>query len=213
MRFRCLVIVVALLVGSCTGTEDGQPLPANSTGSTVQSSPPTGPSAANTPANAGLPANGAPKVASPLNPGPFPQDPCRLVREEQAKQLGVPWPGTQRQGPTGPACEWSNLDTGSRIGLQFEMASNRGLSRVYELRSTYSYFIEIPSIEGVPAVAFGRSGDQEVGACSLWVGITDQLVFLLSGRLSGRNRQQGKDACQAVQTAAGMMLKTMKGEA
>jgi hypothetical protein len=98
------------------------------------------------------------------------------------------------------------------VGLQFELSSKRGLSGAYELRGTYGYFIEIPSIEGVPAVAFGRTGDQEVGACSMWVGVSDQLVFLISGRLSTKVRQQ-KDPCQAVQTAAGMVLKTMKGEA
>lgn len=213
-RQWCVVVVLAAILAGCSPREDRQTWPTNSSSPTSQSTTTsTGqPTTSNGPGGSGVPKYGAPKIVTPLEPGPYLQDPCRLVTEAQAKQLGVPWPGKKRQGVVAPACDWVNLDTGAHIGLQFETATKRGLSKAYELRGSYDYFIEIPSIEGVPAVAFGNRLDKQAGDCQLWVGVTDEVVFLLSGSLSYQNRQQGKDPCQAVQAAAGTVLRTMKGE-
>jgi hypothetical protein len=209
-------LLTALLATSCTSMQNGQAQSTSGEPPSKQSTPSSPPSSPDTPSagpGTGLPAHGAPKVQSPLNVESFPQTPCRLLSAPQAQELGVTSPGKQREGVTSPACDWSNSDTGAGLGLQFETATKLGLSRTYELRNTYGYFIELPLIEGYPAVAAATADGRGTGTCALWVGVTDQLAFTMSVILSIRGRQEKKDPCQAAQIAAGMMVKTMKGAA
>lgn len=91
-----MTVLVALLT-SCTAPREDSQSPPDTSSPTEKASSANAPSTASIPPSASLPANGAPKVASPIAPGRFTQDPCRLVTQEQAKQLAVPWPGKQRQ--------------------------------------------------------------------------------------------------------------------
>jgi hypothetical protein len=206
-----ICLLTALLATGCTSVRDGQAQP---TDSEPASSRPTTPSStSNSVPATGLPTHGAPKVQTPLNVGSFPQTPCGVLTPTQTQQLGVVSPGKQREGVTAPACTWANSETGASVGMQFETATKLGLSRTYELRNTDKYFIELPLIEGYPAVAAGSVDGRSTGLCQLWVGVTDQLAFTTSVSLSSRARQEKKDPCQAAQIAAGMMVKTMKGAA
>jgi hypothetical protein len=168
--------------------------------------------AASTELSVSLPSHGAPKVVNPLNSGVFVQEPCRMLTPTQTEQLGVVSPGTPTQGVGGQDCAWWNSETGAGVGIQFDTVTREGLSRAYERRGDYKYFIEIPSIEGYPGVAASGVDGRATGLCTLWVGISDDLVFQVQGSLSTR-KQGVADPCQATEIAAGMAVKTMKGTA
>jgi Protein of unknown function (DUF3558) len=205
MRTRILVaVVVVAATAGCTNTEVGQ---ARFAGPSAPTGPPV---TSDVPVS--LPTHGAPKVVNPLNSEVFAQEPCRVLTPAQTKQLGVVSPGMQRQGVTGQDCSWRNSETGAGVGIQFDTVTKAGLSRAYELRDDFKYFIEIPSIEGYPGVAASGVDGRATGLCTLWVGIRDDLVFQVQGSLSTR-KQSVADPCKATEIAASMAVKTMKGAA
>jgi hypothetical protein len=204
MRARTLAGFLLLLgMSGCATTEKGSALSVSPSSTVV-------PVASNLPSSAVLPAHGAPKVASPLDTAVFLAEPCRLLTPAQANRLGVLFPGRSRQGAGGQDCSW-NSETGASVGVQFDTMTKLGLSRTYELRDTYKYFIEVPSVEGYPAVAAATVDSRDTGSCQLWVGVSDELVLLMTGDVS-RAKQGKVEPCQATETAAAMAVRTMKGE-
>lgn len=201
MRIRSLpglaLALVALFAG-CATTTRGTSSP-TTTGNTASST-------------VVRPHHGAPKVAHPLNPEPFAHEPCRLLTSAQANQLGVRLPGVLREGVSGPDCTWGNEETGATLGVQPDLVTGDGLSRAYLKRDELKYFIEIPSIEGYPGVAASYIDGRSTGLCTIWVGITDDVMFQVQGGVSTR-KQGSADACQATTIAAGMIVTTIKGGA
>jgi hypothetical protein len=209
--FAAGLVGVVVLAG-CTSTGPGraEPAPADSPKpQSTASAPPTSGSA--TPSEDGLPSDGAPKVKNPLNTSRFQQNPCLALTAAQAQDLNVGTAGEQRQGPLGQACNWSNSETGGNADLQFGDKSPRGLSAVYRANKAgkYVYFVELPEIEGHPAVAFHIVDRRDKGECAVAVGVADRLSFQLALSLSRANIGQ-KDPCEVTVQVAGMMLRTMK---
>jgi hypothetical protein len=197
-----LVVVVALLAG-CTNADTGVAVAGSGSSSAIAS-------AASSPSPvAGLPHHGAPAVTHPMEPTVFINEPCRLLTSAQAKQLGVDMPGRAREGSGGHDCSWTST-TGAAVGIQFDLLTPVGLSRTYEMRDSYAYFTEIPSIEGFPAVAAATVDARDLGDCEIWVGVNDKLVLLVTGSVS-RAKAGQLDPCPATEISAGMMVKTMKG--
>ena len=94
--------------------------------------------------------------------------------------------------------------------MQFFLPNNRGLSAAYEHKGDYDLWLELPPIEGYPAVvADNRDGRGVDGYCTVWVGVTDSLEFQVSGTVSRAKRGQ-VDPCEPTQLAAKLMLQTLK---
>lgn len=214
MRKRLPLIIVALSVvivaSGCTTALAGTPMPAGSSDTSpdpsTQDPPPT--------SSDGLPSDGAPKVETPLDVARFEDDPCAMLNSAQTKELNVPATGEPTEVAFGKGCVWRNAQSRGRVEVQFFSTIKRGLSAVYHeaKSSNFPYFEQIEDIEGYPAVAFDLGSGKPTARCSVSVGVSDQLVFTTRGYLSGANMGQ-KDPCEMTARAAGMMMKTMRGEA
>lgn len=208
MRSRLALVLTGLvltgLVTGCTTTSSGDPRPG-----TTGARPPSGSAE---PAGA-LPSDGAPKVPAPLDTARFQQDPCQALTSAQTRTLNVGAAGEPVETALGNACDWRNPETRGFVEIAFLVESTRGLSAAYEANADgeWAFFDELPAIEGHPAVAYGGVDDRDQGACSVLVGVSDELAFESAVRLSGANVGQ-KDPCAAAAQVAGMALVTMKGD-
>lgn len=208
-----MAIVALSVVGlaACTTTTAGSPAPrhnAPSADSTGQASSSTEESPEDD-----LPSDGAPKVESPLDAGEFEQNPCGALTSAQTQELRLDPTGEPADDGFGKGCGWRNSETGGSVYLSFLSTEKRGLSSAYRSnnRGEFTYFEPLADIEGHPAVAFDIRSEKPTAACSVAVGLTDQLVISILTNLSRNNIGQ-KDPCDVGATVAGMMLQTMKGE-
>jgi Protein of unknown function (DUF3558) len=194
-------LVVAALTTGCTTTSTGEPEPVANKPSAME------PSSADVDA---LP-DGVPEVDTPLDTARFQQNPCLALTADQTRQLNVGPSGEPVKTALGNACDWRNAETRGFAEIAFLEKSTRGLSAAYEANSDgkWAFFEELPTIEGYPAVAYGGVDSRDVGACSVLVGVSDQLVFESAVRLSEANIGQ-KDPCEVAVEVAGMALRTMK---
>jgi len=194
-----LAVVGMVVVSGCTVPSAGTPLPASST----QTS-------AGVPGGA-LPSDGAPKVETPLDASHFEQEPCDVLKSEDAKTLNVPAEGEQKKGDSlGEWCVWFNHETHGSLAAYFFSGDKHGLSSVYqEAHATgWPYFERIDDIEGHPAVAYIIKEHKPQDSCAVAVGLTDQLAFTADVSLSDANL--GKtEPCPLAAKAAGMMMRTM----
>lgn len=199
---------VVVLVG-CTSTSAGRAEPAP-TGSSDSETSATAPESSS-PGAEPLPSDGAPKVENPLDTTKFQQDPCLALTAAQARELNVGAQGKPVPAPLGKGCDWRNSETGGHIYLQWAEKDPRGLSAEYKANKagTWAYFVELPKIEGYPAVARDISDRRDKGECLVAVGVSDKVSFQLGGTLSRANIGK-KDACEVTVQVAGMMLRTMK---
>jgi hypothetical protein len=205
------VLCVVPLAG-CTTTNQGQPrpevtgTPATTTTKTSQASsePPA-------PSSGQLPSDGAPKVKSPLDTRRFQQNPCQVLTPTQLQRLNLPAQGQPGQAPLGPKCDWTNRETRGNVQVHWTDKNPRGLSGDYAARKAgkFAYFVELPEIEGFPAVAAHVADTRDLGDCNVSVGVTDQLTFLTFVQLS-QARVGTRDPCDAAREVAGMALRTMK---
>jgi hypothetical protein len=204
-----LVGLLCLAVAGCTTVSRGEPTPApTSQMSTTGSSPPSSSGGEDD-----LPSHGAPKVEEPLeDTSRFEQNPCSVLTTAQAQELDLPASGEQEDGALGLDCEWFNSDTRGEVTIGFLTNSRNGLSGFYAAnqRGEYPYFIELPPIEGYPAIASDVVDRRSEGACIVDVGVTDQLAFGVYLVLSQVNVRK-KDPCETAALVAGMALRTMKG--
>lgn len=202
---------VAMLT-ACTTTSPGraEPAPTRSTETTATDVPPSTSGEAQ-PSGKPLPSDGAPKVKNPLDTSRFEQDPCLALTDAQVQQLNLTGERTRDERPFGNACEWRNPETRGSADLYFLNKIGRGLSGTYwaNKQGSYAFFIELPEIEGFPAVAHGGSTDRTNGYCYVEVGVSDMLAYQLSGQLSRANVGK-KDPCEMTTQAAALMLQTMK---
>jgi hypothetical protein len=205
-----IAVVSAAGLAACTTTTAGTPAPPRG----IPSTEATGevPSSGEQPDD-DLPSDGAPKVDTPLDAGRFEQDPCQALTSEQTQSLGMKAPGARSDDSFGNGCAWRNPETGGSVHLSFLSTDKRGLSSAYRSndRGDFTYFEPLGDIEGHPAVAFDIRSDKPTAACSVAVGLTDQLVISILTNLSGNNIGQ-KDPCEVGAMVAGKMLQTMKGD-
>jgi hypothetical protein len=200
-------------LAGCTTTSRGQPQP-SATG--TSDTTPTQSSEASTPRSTsptgnGLPSDGAPKVTNPLDTSRYRQNPCQILTPAQLQELNLRPEGEQRQAPLGLACDWRNQETGGNVHLQWTDQDPRGLSAIYGANKAgkYKYFMELPEVEGYPAVASDATDGRDLGDCSVQVGTSDEINFYVSVQLSRANVGK-KDPCAAAVQAAGMAVRTMK---
>lgn len=192
--------LVSLLSG-CTTTTAGN---ATSEGDAATSESPPGTSGE-------LPTDGAPAVANPIDTSRFERDSCLVLTSGQVGELGLVAPGEAVESAFGSECLWKNDSVGARARILILSEDRRGLSAVYaaEERGEWDYFDELPPIDGYPAVARGLSDDRAEGVCSVVVGASDEIAFVVAVTLSEGNRGK-KDPCDVGVIVAGMALGTMK---
>jgi hypothetical protein len=211
MRIRHIAPAVGLFclaVAGCTTVSPGEPTPLpTSQVNTTESSPPS------SGGEDDLPSHGAPQVEDPLQDvSRFEQDPCSVLTSAQAQELTLPATGKQEDGALGLDCEWFNPDTRGEVIISFLTNSQNGLSGFYAAnqRGEYPYFVELPPIEGYPAIASDIEDRRSRGICIVDVGVTDQLAFGVYLALSPVNVET-QDPCETAALVAGMALQTMKG--
>lgn len=200
-----VLLAAAALIAGCTSGEPGDPRPAES----------TTPSADETPSlhatdDDDLPSHGAPGVDDPIDTAEFEQDPCRILADAQVQQAGLTPPGKTEQGAVAPACAWQNLESGARLGIQFENSTRLGLSGAYQTHESdpYGLWLELPAIDGYPAVAASTTDRRANGECTIIVGTSNEVTFDLAVALSKSKIGQA-DPCDAAQQVAGLALETM----
>ncbi|MGQ0837710.1 DUF3558 domain-containing protein [Actinokineospora sp.] len=205
----CAALGMTTLTG-CTTDQPGQAIPGDTpTVSTRPSSTPESPTTtSNNPAE--LPSDGAPKVQNPIQTTKFEQDPCLVFTQTQTAKLDVRSPGTPGPSPLGKACIWRNDDRG-RVEIVWATGVSRGLSAVYKANKAgkFLYFEVLPSIEGLPAVAYDVVDLRPEGHCGVTVGVTDKLTF--SVLLAQSQSKVGTaDPCSVAALVAAEAVKTMK---
>lgn len=212
MRMRTSWLVATILgaavASGCTTTSAGVAAPATTVSAETESS--TLPSTT-APSDDDLPSDGAPKVTNPFDAERFEQDPCLTLSESQATELNVGYPGEPDKGPFGKRCAWKGPDLNSgRATVGFLSDEQRGMSSVYRSknRGEFAFFDELDPVAGYPMVAFGVQDGRPGGHCSVAVGLTDQLVYVVYLDLSAANVGH-KDPCELGAQVAQMTLTTM----
>jgi hypothetical protein len=182
---------IALVCGcSATTLGTGQP----SSGSPTQSG------SSSSSGNTAMP-GGAPKVKHPLDTTKWQQNPCSTIPASTLPPLGFTAAGKAKTSPR-PGCNWSNLDSGDLVGIQFVTDAADGLSTVYENRSDTIRFQPF-TIQGYPALIYRLPTDQK-GDCSVAVGVTDKLYY----QADSIDLASG-DPCAAAKTLATAAMATM----
>jgi Protein of unknown function (DUF3558) len=209
MRTRLPVLIAALtmaVASGCTTTSAGTPSPDSSSSAGSQ------PSSDVPPPNSDddLPSDGAPQVETPLDVSHFEENPCDVLKPEDAQELNVPATGDQEEDALGKTCYWHNGQTQGMVTASFFSDEKRGLSSIYREAkgSEFPYFEAIEDIDGHPAVAF-NTDEKPVIDCTVAVGISDQLVFTARVDLSTANIDK-TDPCEWAARVAGMMMETMQ---
>ena len=115
----------------------------------------------------------------------------------------------------GPSCNWSNIVSGpssSKVRVTY-LTEGQGLKTVYGQRDTYTYFRELPQIEGQPAVAAATDSGQpeQSGKCSVDVGVSDDLSF--TTQFTALDGPDKADPCGKAQQVAGEVVKTLQAGA
>jgi hypothetical protein len=197
-------LFVIPLAAGCTVTTSGNGTPATVPDTKAPSTSPES-------ASDELPTDGAPKVENPLETSTFEQDPCLSLTSVQTQNLNLSPSGSPVDMPLGKACEWRNDATKSEAQVGFLNEDPRGLSAEYraEKAGRLKVFIELPPIEGHPAVVRGAIDDREAGGCTVVVGASDEIAFEVVIRLPEAEAGE-KDPCEMAAEVAEMALETMK---
>jgi len=203
------VVVACALAAGCTSETGGT---ANAVD--PESSPGTSSSVAG-------PTGSVPKVATPLDVTKYENDTCGLIPNDELTRLKFTDPGEPRprdskaENQSGPSCGWKIRGEGTSL-LVILGTGNRdagagglaGIQAAYERPNGLFKFLErAPDIEGYPAVYFDINDRRPAGNCSLAVGLADDLAAAVFSE--GYEGQQ--DSCDAAQSAAAAMVKTLKG--
>ncbi|MEV6873408.1 DUF3558 domain-containing protein [Amycolatopsis sp. NPDC051128] len=209
-RWHVLAVVLSAvgLVAGCSPRDgDG----AGTSGSALPASPGENASSAS------LPYAGAPKVANPMPSTVLSGDPCidALTPEQVVAAVGVEAPGKREDLPQiGPACAWSNTDTGGAVGVSYTINTHVGLSGVYaNTQPNSAVWRELPPVRGFPAVAHAGSkgGAIPVGFCQASIGLADSFSIDVSLTL-GSSKKHTEDACILITQIADMTVATLKAK-
>lgn len=181
---------------------------------------PPGTSAPTTSAQPSTPAPGsdgenigtAPRVPKPLDTARFEQAPCGLLTETQLAEFGggagTEEPGRHRGGKT---CYWRlGAEKDSSASADFYAGPTKsGLSDVYvqKEQGNWAYF-EPTEVAGYPAAFVDGSDNRDDGACSMSVGVREDLYLDISTQAPPG---VGRESCTAAENLAAAMIKTLGG--
>jgi hypothetical protein len=206
-----LILLGVMLAAGCTSTSVGSPRPVPTSDTAVEpgSTPP--PISGTESGGVELPYAGAPAVANPLDTIRFQQDPCQSLTPAQADELNIV-PGQLRDGALGNACEFrGKSDRRALVEVASLDKYPFGISATYKANEDgkWVFFDELGLVEGYPAVSYGGADDRPNGGCSSDVGVSDEIAFNITVRLSTANVGK-KDPCEAAAMVIGMVVRTMK---
>jgi hypothetical protein len=154
------------------------------------------------------------KVAKPLDLVKFEANPCGLVPQAVAAELGFVAPGTvtpKEQAVAGPYCGWINQNNGRNLTVTIPVGNRDagigGLAGLYAgHESGQMPFLEkAPDVLGYQALFADLQDRRPRGSCNLHVGVSDDLVFSVGDQ--GYTGQQ--DSCDAAQKVAAAVVKTL----
>ncbi|GHF48985.1 hypothetical protein FHX82_001243 [Amycolatopsis bartoniae] len=158
----------------------------------------------------------APKVPQELDPSSYLGKPCSIVPQQTMSQLGFPDPGvpnttSQTAITGGPACDWYMPDSSKSIHVGIQRSSsgndNGGIAKILSLNGSLFSFAELTDVSGYPAAYADTQDDRPKGACTLWVGIQDDLTFsVATDRYSG-----AQDSCDTAKQIAASVITTLQG--
>ena len=150
------------------------------------------------------------EVTNPLtNLKPYLQEPCSVLTGEQLDRLGLPGHEEPGDTPLGRECLWTNSDNGASAAINWDTKTRTGLSGTYDVRGKYAFFKPLAPIDGLPAVAYGTTDRREAGACSVAVGVNDEVIFQANITLS-RQKTGEADPCKLARIVGKMMVTTMR---
>jgi len=137
----------------------------------------------------------SPRVVSPIDPGPFTENPCRLVPEDKLASFGhvkSPQPDVNSNAAKkllGPGCTWLAASTGEpTIGIRIHTLQAQhadtafeGLEGIYQAKKSgkidHLQPLLLPGRPEYPAVVYGQASDINAGTCTVSVGLADDLTF------------------------------------
>ncbi len=192
-------VVAAALLAACGGRTGGSPQPSAggnaSPGAPSSSSP-------------------APKVANPLQPDKYAENPCGLITDAQLKSFDFTSSTTPKVTPNGgggKTCGWNDDShvTVSSLGVLWLPDNTKGIGNEYAQKALdlkNGYFVPT-RVTGYPAVFASQSDDRPAGACELAVGINDHLEFLVDVQAGPDIKSQ---ACSMAESAAAAAIDTLK---
>jgi Protein of unknown function (DUF3558) len=158
---------------------------------------------------------GTPNVAHPLDTANFQKSPCAVLKREQLQQLSVSANGeVSPNDPTGPACDWHDSGGPSKMAISIGfLTSGHGLADLYGQKDTFQYFQPISDIDGYPAVIAMSVDRHTQGACSVVVGVSNQLAVNTMVQLTtvGGPPPDYTNPCARNQKVAAAVVQTLKG--
>ncbi|MFE0028180.1 DUF3558 domain-containing protein [Amycolatopsis sp. NPDC059021] len=200
--------MAALSLSACSTPTSGnaQPSP-TAVGTSSQTAP-------NSPGGQ-APGQGAPKVANPIDVTSYLQAPCNTLTGTQVSRLlgENAKSNADLKATAGPTCTWKPPgNTNKQVVVNLFTTPPEGLSRIYRLHGTdLKFFMEVPPVEGHPAVAYGFTDTRNTkGECIVGVGTSD--TSLLNTIITLSDANIGKmDPCAIAQEVAGEALANIKG--
>lgn len=159
---------------------------------------------------------GAPRVSAPLDVTRFLALPCTVLTSVQLQSLALPLSGKPDTDSAiarsvGPGCFWLNSDIErSTNGVSFTVGNKSGLSDIYRGRAEGKFrgYFEPTTVESYPAV-FTDAGDYRGdGTCSMSVGVSDSLAFLVTEQ----GPIKGLGSCYRAKEVATAVVRTLKGD-
>ena len=197
------VAAAALVLAGCSPEKTGtaSPAPSEPSASSGASSDP-----------------GVPKVATPLDASKYESKPCDIVPAEVLSSLRFTDPGKAQQkdggfGAAGPSCSWDIRGEGATLQVVIG-SGNRdrgagGLAGLYGAHESGRLpFLEpAPAVEGYPAIYLDLRDRRSIGACSMDVGVADDLAIAVYTD----GYQSADDSCGTARKAAAAIVTTLKG--
>ncbi|MCP2262473.1 Protein of unknown function (DUF3558) [Streptoalloteichus tenebrarius] len=184
------LVAAGLGLAACTSTTPGLASTSTSTGS--QSSAATSTAATG---------DGAPKVATPKNLKAI-ADPCQLLTPQQIQEIGAGEPRQEKSQWGEAKCSWHNDNL--VVSLAPDTTQGKGLSTVYANRDSLSNSEET-TVGGYPGLRTGKISM----ACSVYVGVSDNQVFLGTVTVRRDAKPEYKDRCAFAEKVAGMVLSNL----
>ncbi len=163
-----------------------------------------------------VPFGGAPAVSNPLPATVLDGDPCTeaLTPDQVEIAIGAGVPGVREDLPeTGPACAWTNHDTGGAVGVAYTLNIHTGLSGVYANTQPKSpIWRPLPPVQGFPAVAHaGHLGQPPpVGFCQASVGLADTFSVDISLHLGDSKRGIADPCGEPLQQICDLVITTLR---
>lgn len=159
-----------------------------------------------------------PKVATPLDAAKYETKPCDIVPASVLSSLRFTDPGKAKDkddkfSAAGPSCSWEIYGEGINV-LVLIGTGNRdngvgGLAGLYGAhdRGQIPFLEPAPEVDGYPAIYSDLRDRRSIGACSMNVGVADDLAIGVFS--AGYQGQQ--DSCAAAEQVAAAIITTLKG--